>query len=372
MAPPVVVLTGPETSLQNTDNNVREMEFNVYDLEPDAAPLTALMNKMGSKDAGNPKVEWLENEAMPRITTLSASASAGATIYGVAADIFRAGDVLRLTTQNLGLLVTATAAGAITAAAIGAQTSVSASSGSEVFLVSSAVAEGSVLREIKYPQLVTSSNYCQIVRTEWGVTGTEEATEHYGGNERARLQKFNGIEHARKLEQMFFFGPRSITGSQRTCGGLIEFIATFVTADTGGLLESEWQTFLQSAFRFGSSSKVAFCSPRALSVIEGYARANLRVVNDNAARYGVKMTTYESGQGTIGLVKHPDWRDSTTYNGYVVVVDMDAVKERPLRPNKLRQNVQTPAYDGYQDEFLAETTLQVIHERRHALLTGVT
>src|SRR5262249_1794970 len=349
-----------------------EMEFTVYDLEPDAAPLVALSNKMGTKDANNPKVEWLENEAMPRITTLSASASAGQTAYGVAADIFRAGDVLRLTTQNLGLLVTSTAAGAVTANAIAAQTSVSASSGSEVYLVSSAVAEGSVLREIKFPQLVTASNYCQIFRTEWGVTGTEDATSHYGGEERARLQKYNGIEHARKMEQAFFFGPRSITGSQRTCGGLVEFIATNVTADTGGLLESEWQTFLQQAFRFGSTSKVAFCSPRALSVIEGYARANLRVSNDTGSTYGIKMTTYVSGQGTIGLVKHPDWRDSTVYNGYVVVVDMNAIKERPLRNTKLRMNVQTPAYDGFQDEFLTETTLQVMHERRHALLTGVT
>jgi hypothetical protein len=162
MAPPAVIIQGPETSIQNVDNNVRQMDFAVYDLEPDAAPLVALTNKMGTKDANNPKVEWLENESMPRITTLSASASAGATAFGVANDIFRIGDVLRLTTQNLGLLVTITGAGAITASVIGAQTSVSASSGSEVYLVSSAVAEGSNLREIKFPQLVTASNYCWV------------------------------------------------------------------------------------------------------------------------------------------------------------------------------------------------------------------
>jgi hypothetical protein len=53
----VTVLPGPETSIQNTDNNVRQMEFNVYDLEPDAAPLIALQNKMQtSKAADNPKV----------------------------------------------------------------------------------------------------------------------------------------------------------------------------------------------------------------------------------------------------------------------------------------------------------------------------
>src|SRR5262245_3935103 len=116
---PVTVLTGPETSVQNTDNNVREMEFNVYDLEPNAAPLTALMNKLGSKPAGNPKVEWLENEPMPRITTISASGASNATVYGVTDNIFRIGDVLRFTVQGFGFLVTNTATGAITGAKIG-------------------------------------------------------------------------------------------------------------------------------------------------------------------------------------------------------------------------------------------------------------
>jgi hypothetical protein len=54
------------------------------------------------------------------------------------------------------------------------------------------------------------------------------------------------------------------------------------------------------------------------------------------------------------------------------MVDMNKIKERPLRNTKLRMNVQNPQYDGFQDEFLTETALQVIHERNHALLTGVT
>jgi hypothetical protein len=306
------------------------------------------------------------------VTTITASAAPAATVLNPAADIFRIGDVIRLTVQNFAMLVTNTAAGAITAQKVGVYAQVSASAASEVYLVSSAAAEGAVLREIKFPQLVTQFNYCQIFRTEWGVTGTEDATEHYGGDERARLQKFNGIEHARKLEQAFFFGAKDIVGTQRTCGGLIEFIQTNVTTLGAALTEASWQTWLQQAFRFGSSSKVAFCSPRAVSVIEGFARATLRVVNDDAARFGVKMRVYESGQGSVGIVKHPDWRDSAVYQGYMFLVDMDAVKPRPLRGTKLRMNVQVPAYDGFQDEFLTETTLQVIHERKHALLANIT
>jgi hypothetical protein len=368
----VTLLIGAEPSTSNTDNNVRDM-VPIALLEPNIAPLTVFMNKMGSNPAKNPKIEWLENEAMPRITTLSASATSAATAFGVTADIFRVGDYVKMTSLAQGLLVTATAAGAITATKIVPTTQVSAQSGNELYLVSNANAEGATLREIKYPQLVTASNYCQIFRTPSGVTGTEDATQHYSGEERARLQNDAGKEQARQIEQTFFHGNRSIQATnQRLCGGLDEFITTNVTADTGGLTEAEWQTFLQTGFRYGSGSKVAFCSPKVVAALEGYARSNLRVVNADANVYGVKMATYQSGQGDVMIVPHKDWLDSTVYNGYCYLVDMDAIKMRPLRGTRLLLDRQAPDYDGFKDEWLTEVSLQVTHERRHALLTGVT
>jgi hypothetical protein len=352
------------------------MAVNEYLLEPSAAPLTALLSMLGSLPAKNPKIEWQENEAMPRLTTLSASAASNATAFGVAADIFRVGDVIRFPGQGFGGLVTATAAGAITATKIGSTAQASAASAQEVYLVSNANAEGATLREIKYPQLVTASNYCQIIRTPVGLTETEQATDHYLGNERARLQKEAGIEHARAQEQTFFFGPRDLQSTnQRTCGGLKEFISTNVTADTGGLTESDWQSFLKSGFRYGSDRKVAFCSPTAISVIEGYVRSTSTGLITQSpatnATYGIQMKTYVSGQGTVDLVLHRDWNDSTNYGGFVFLVDMDAVKMRPLRSTRLKTNVQAPDYDGFKDEYITEVGLQVLHERRHALLTGV-
>ena len=118
------------------------------------------MSALGSSPAGNPKIEWLENEAMPRITTLSASAASNATSFGMTADIFRTGDVVRFTSAGFAILVTATAAGSISGTKVGGTAQASAASSAEVYLVSNSNAEGATLREIKYPQLVTASNYC--------------------------------------------------------------------------------------------------------------------------------------------------------------------------------------------------------------------
>lgn len=330
------------------------------------------MSALGSVPATNPKIEWLENEAMPRITTLSASAASNATAFGVTADIFRVGDVVRFTAGGFAILVSATAAGAITGAKVGGTAQASATSVAEVYLVSNSNAEGATLREIKFPQLVTASNYVQIIRTPLGLTETEQATKHYSGDERARLQKEAGIEHARALEQTFFFGARDISTTTRMCGGLKEFIATNITNDTGGLAEADLLAFLQSGFRYGSERKVLFMSPKVSAAIEGFARTNLRVNDNVGAKYGISMKTYVSGQGEIDLVLHRDWADSSVYGGYAFLVDMDAVKKRPLRETRLKENVQAPDYDGFKDEYISEVSLQVTHERRHSLLTGVT
>ena len=373
----VTLNSGAESSTDNTANNPRDMAANVFELEPNVAPLLAITSKTNSAPARNPKIEWLEDESMPRITTTSASAASNATAWGVTADIFRVGDVVRNTTNGWGILVTATAAGAISGSAVGGTAQTTAGSSDELYIVANANTEGATLREIKYPQLVNASNYCEIVRTPFGLTGTEDATEHYGGPEEARLKNKFGREHARALEQIAFFGLRDLKATnQRMAGGLLEFISTNSTGAGGTLSESTFITFLKSGFRYGSERKVLFCSPTAIGAIEGFTRTTstglLTQSPAQNATYGVVLKQYISGQGVVDIVMHRDWKDSTVYGGYAILVDMDAFKYRPLRDTKLKMNVQAPDYDGVKHEYLTEASFQIVHERRHAKLTGIT
>ena len=371
MAATLLAGTG-ETSIQNTDNNVRDMDTPVYELEPNVAPLAVLMDALGSKPARQPKVEWLEDESMPRITTLTASAAANATAFTVTADIFRVGDTLKFPALGFGLLVTTTGAGTIAGTLLGS--SVIAAISSEVFLIGNANAEFATLREIKFTQLNAPYNLCQVVRTPLGISETEEATEHYGGPERARLRKKFGIEHSRTLDDLFFNGVRSIAGTTRTMGGITSYVTTNLIPDTGGLTRGDWETALRQAFRYGSGDRLALCSPIGMSAIESFARSQTQVNDNVASRYGINMKTYVSGQGTVSLVMNRKWADSVTLGGYIALLDMseDGVRERPLRKTRLKPNVQTPSADGFQDEYITETCIQVKHERRHAIVTGIT
>jgi hypothetical protein len=363
----------------NQSQRVIDMDDKIAELEPNASPLVVLLKKLRRVQAISPKVEWLEQVLMPRYDTLSASATSAATAIPVSQPTYyRVGDVLRDTTTGEAMEVTGVSASAVGVnRAIGATAAASCASTDEIFIVSNINAEGASLRTIKTTKLQNQYNYCEIVRTPFGVTGTEAASKLYGGPDRSRLQAAGAIEHMRDWEQLAFFGARkedtSTSGApKRFSGGLVEYISTNVTNAGGALTEAAFQTFLRSGFRYGSDRKVLFASPLVIAAIEGFARSNLRVTNETASTYGVQMSTYVSGQGIVDLVMEKAWNDSSTYKGYAFLVDMDAIEWHYLRDTKLLENRQNNDADKIEDEYLTEATIAVKNEQKHSLLKGVT
>lgn len=384
------LLAGSEASTDNTSNNPLDMANEILELEPNQAPFVQLVYKLKKVKATNPKFQWQESQSMPWLTTLSASATSAATALGVTADIFRVNDVVRITETGEAILVTATAAGAITATralgggagsaagAVNASASTSATSAAELMIVGNSNAEGATLREIKHPSLTTQFNYCEIFRTPFGVTGTEDATDHYGGDERARLRAKFGIEHLRNIERSFWRGARDIKNTnQRTTGGVIEFLATNKTNASGALTEGVFKTFLKAGFRYGSDRKVFFCSPLVKLAIDGFATTspNSAIINDpkvGTSTWGVNVTTYNSSQGVVDVVMHRAWNDSAVYGQQGFLIDPAFVEYHYLRDTQLKRNVEAPDYDGMKDEYLTECGLKLAQEATHALLYGVT
>src|SRR5215471_2943081 len=381
MAPPTLLTGDLATDIINQAQRVIDMDDKIADLEPSASPLVVLLKKLRRVQAISPQVQWLENQLMPRYDTLSAAAASGATaIPTTHASYFRVGDVLRDTTTGEGMEVTGVSASGVGVnRAIGSVSAQAIASSDELFIVSNVNAEGASLRTIKTVQLQNLSNFCEIVRTPLGITGTEAASKLYGGPDRNRLQAHAAIEHMRDWEHISFFGARkeditTATGApKRFAGGLIEYIQTNVTPAVGTLTETAFQTFLRTGFRYGSDRKVLFASPLVITAIEGFARNTLRTnVPDKASTFGVAMSTYVSGQGTVDIVMEKAWLDSRTYNGYAFLVDLDASEWHYLRDTKLLENRQANDADKLEDEYLTEACPVFKNEQKHALLKGVT
>jgi hypothetical protein len=382
-SPPANVLQGDlSLDIINQTQRVLDIDDRIAELEPNASPLVVLLKKLKKVQAISPWVQWLEHVLMPRYDATTATALVGATSIVVAhASYFRVGDVIRDTATGEAMEVTGvtTATNTLTVnRGIGAVAAAAVGSGDEIFIVSNVNVEGASLRTIKQTQLTNLWNFCEIVRTPFGITGTEAASKLYGGPDRARLQATNAIEHMRDWEHICFFGAKkedTVTqgAPKRFAGGLIEYLQTNLTPVGGALTEAAFVAFLRAGFRFGSERKILFAAPTVVQAIEGFARNNIRVTGseDHANTYGIQMREYVSGQGVVDIVMERAWNDSVKYSGYAFLVDMDAIEFHTLRDTKLLEGRQANDADKLEDEYLTEACPVVKNERKHSLMTGV-
>ena len=321
---------------------------------------------------------------MPRFDVLSAAAASNATALPVTnGAYFRVGDLIRNTTTGVGFEVTATAAGNVTVGVpLGAVAAAAHSLNDEIFIVANLNSEGAGLREIKTPRLVNQSNFCEIVRHPYGVTGTEAATKLFGGPDLAYQKAQAAVEHMRAWEQISLVGAKSenLTTAgkpKRTAGGLLEFIQSNITNVGGALTEVSFQQFLRTGFRYGSGgafqdTKLLLVSPLADQAIEGFARSTIKTEATHGDVFGIKMREYTSGQGTVLITREPWLADSATYKGYMFLVDLDSIEYRPLRETQHLTDRQSPDTDKMENEWLTEATFVFKHERRFAVAKGIT
>jgi len=381
------ILTGVVDDADILSNQrVVDMSPTIAMLEPDEAPLTTMLQKTSKRAAYSQKVEWLSDELVPRLTTLSASATSAATALSVATGTgtyFRPGDVIRIASTGENCAVSAVSADTVyvVARTLGAITSISAASGVDVIKVGNAAAEGATLGTLIQTKKVANYNYAQIQRDPWGFTNTLVASKLYGGPEPANEAKKKLIEHKRQMENTLFWGTRDLvtTGSAPIgyVGGIYQYVTSNITSSVGSLTETIFETFLRKAFRYGSQNKVMFCSPVVASALSSFPQGKLAPPSPSIDTYGVSLSKYQSASGAVvNIMVKRDWYDfqatGNQYGGIGVVVDMDDITMRPLRDTVLKPDRQANDEDSIKQEYLTEWSLELGLEKKHAIISGIT
>lgn len=381
------ILTGVVDDADILSNQrVVDMSPTIAMLEPDEAPLTTMLQKTSKRAAYSQKVEWLSDELVPRLTTLSASATSSATALSVATGTgtyFRPGDVIRIATTGENCAVSAVSADTVyvVARTLGAVTSISAASGVDVIKVGNAAAEGATLGTLIQTKKVANYNYAQIQRDPWGFTNTLVASKLYGGPEPANEAKKKLIEHKRQMENTLFWGTRDLTTANNVptgyVGGVYQYVTSNITSSVGSLTETIFETFLRKAFRYGSQNKVMFCSPIVVSALSSFPQGKLAPPSPSIDTYGVSLSKYQSASGAmVDIAIKRDWYDFQTtgnqYGGIGVVVDMDDITMRPLRDTVLKPDRQANDEDSIKQEYLTEWSLELGLEKKHAIISGIT
>lgn len=370
------------TVLQN--KLVVDMSKNIALLEPDAAPLTVLLKNINSQKATNPKFEWLEAELAARWDTVNNASQYSATDTSIVVSngsyfspndivkVPRTGEVFIVTSVSTNTLTVSRGYGETTAAIIND----SGHNPEPLVIIGNANMEGAGKRAHKQYTEASVYNYTQIFRTTVSVTGTLNATQLYGGNQRNWERKKKGIEHLVDIERAFLFGERKEdTGGsnpKRTTRGLLKFL-TANNYDAGGTLtEWEFESFCQSAFRYGSKKKLLLASPLLISVLNMFSRNKINTASGDKT-YGLSLANYQSAHGQLLIARH-NLLEGAIYGGYGIIIDPENITYRYLdgRDTKLKTDIQATDADSFEDEYITEAGLQVQLPKTHAVLTNVT
>lgn len=359
-------------------------------LETEWTQFTTALMKVRSKPANSSKVEWLEDRLFPRKSALTGAVAATGSPIVLPVTVgegiyFNVGDLVRNTKTGEAFEVLSVAADNVTAKRpVGRFAMAAGTTADEVIIVGNASLQGATLPPPKVVERVPMYNYTQIFRLSYSFTRTLTQSKLYTGGEPNYERKKKGTEHKRQLESALFFGARDLDSSgsepQGFMGGLQEFIITNLhDAATGGapLTPTELDTFLQTDLQHGSGqNKVIFAAPTFARVISTYARDNWTRTGRENTIWGVKIDGLVSGAYgyEIPVFVKREWGDLSTagYGGWAFVVDMDAVRLRPLQNTVLLRNRQANDADRVTEEYLTETSFELHNEQKHAIIKNVT
>lgn len=385
---------------------IPDVDDKIYILEPNESPLTAFLTQIGKIGDGggrfkgqamqkrvvhNPEFTEYEDQYSGVWAKINNGAgyTAGDTALVVdtpGGSIFtkydlvkvtRTGEIMRVTAVNYGTnTITVTRGAGSTAAA-------ALLDNDDLFILGNAFEEGSRSGDSNTTKLVKVTNFTQIFKTKFGVTGTEDSSDLYpkdASKDIKYLRAKMGIEHAKKIERAYWFGEKKeVTGPDgkplRLTGGILDSIETTGNVQdeaSSALTQAEFTTFLRDyAFIYGSSEKYLFCGNIIMGALDGFYTNQIRV-HSGEKTYGVMVRQYTSSFGVLNIVRHPMF-DRAPYNGYGVVVDLSTLKHCPLqsRDTMLETNIQERDADERVDQYKSETGLQRVNFEKNAILKGV-
>jgi hypothetical protein len=361
--------------------------------DPDATPLTVITSRLNSAATVNPEFKWYEKDRPTRRTTTTTTGT-GTTVAVPDLGFFQEHDIWRNTTtgENIRVVTVPGSSGAGNITVVRGASPVAFTSGDELLRVGVAQPEGDTSKEPKSRNETPKTNYTQIFRTPYAATRTWQQSEtllRRGDWEEIASDAW--LEHMLDIEATALWGVarETLTGDhpRRETGGAYHFITTNVVDVGGAMTEAEFFAGFESLFRYSSSGRVkfAFSGGTPLSVVNGYARGKLEVVQaDDDDTYGVSISKYRGPEGTLNFVRHQLMADSTEYAKHILVLDLmgndkSAPRKRYLTgggygdsDTHIRENIQEPDRDGRKDEILTEAGWEWGLEKRHGYYKNVT
>jgi hypothetical protein len=314
------------------------------------APLLALSSGMPKEAAGDTSYSWVEDSHISGNTEATAAALVGATTIPVAdANIWTKNSIIMNQTSGEYMLITAinSETSVEVLRGIGGTTPIAVADGDIFQHVGTAYEEGG-----GKPQPVTQkgesrTNYVQIFKNGWAITGTAKAVKFHTGSQLAYNRSQALGYHVEDLERSFIFGRpdvRQLNGKQmRMSGGIAYQVATY-----GGLVESVnnggagqlslagFLDFMRRIFdrnvKGMPNERITFTGSPVLSIISQLVMNSAQYnISQGEDAYGIKIMKIVGVNGNLTLATHPLFTENAMWGHEMHVYHPGLIKKRVLR-----------------------------------------
>lgn len=422
--------------------NYRRSVF--YQYPQGAAPLNGVLSLLDEENTDDPEFNWFEKRLRDqRTTTASHSASKGPfadssdTILAAAATItsgteyivkvaaseqFRVGHAIKIkvdrdsqasTDEVHGVVVALTSSTKLKFRATKTVTLIdnnitNENVGKECLIVGSAFAQGSLDITTQPYNLPTQyTNYCQIFRTPFSLTGTALKTQakYDESGPYKDKAKEHSVYHMVEMEKAMIFGQQAafVDGSTGLptygMGGIYWHLQQWEagtaygvsasTADSddnkriienasGSISERAYDGYLERLFRVTNNKtneKLVLCGSGFLQTINSMYRSK-SVLNADlpmTETYGMDIVKHRTSFGTVLYKTHPLFSQNPDLRFSALFLDVHNIKYRYVegRDTELLKNRQAPDADYRKDEYLSECGIEVRFPESHMFMKNV-
>ena len=376
------------TKNQGADTRKYDHSDKLWLVDPDYAVMTFFARKLAKSKTIDPEFRWFDKTQPSRYDACNYSTNYTSGATDIIVDDgtkFRAGDIVLSVASGEHVRVTSIATNTLTVVrGYGTTTAAAINDDAILIILGNAYAENGSVGTARTSDTVKRTNYTQIFREPFAVTGTEDSTEYYTGNDIANLRREHLQIHMKDIERSFFFGEAKEdvstigTGQPiRTTAGMKSFLTSNLTDASGALSQTEFEDWVRKLFVNGGDKKMGFLSPLIASGVNSWAAGKLQMFPKDKT-FGIAISSYLSIHGQLDFVVEKMFAENTTWNGYGFGVDMGLLGYRYLagngksRDTRLLKDRQTAGVDGIVEEYLSEVGFQLALENRHGLIYGVT
>jgi len=270
------------------------------------------------------------------------------------------------------------------------------------YQVGSAFEESSVRPNALQINPVRITNFTQIFRNTWALSGSAQATQVIAGDTTVAENRMDCASfHAADIEKALFFGTKS-QGTRngqpfRTMDGLRNIILNpaYYPASYGGVVNNttagattnftQLETALDPTFNQATDPKVGnervlFVGGGARKVINNIGRLNSTYyIQNGATSYGLQFGQFNIARGSFRMIEHPLFNSNADWSKYAIAVDLSTFRVAYLGGRKTMKqefNMSGTAVDQGIDAvggtLTTELTCVVKNPPANAIITNLT